>query len=150
MSEKEPSHQSQWKRRERRCSRHWSIDSPIACGEEHRDAGCTPCSPWRTPMEQISTLQLWRTPHRSRQMSLEGRCSPIRALIGASSWQDLRPVERSPHWIRFSGRKCGLQGTQAETIHSWRNKSFTLPPISHNFPLLCLSQVEAYPKVLLR
>ncbi|PKU44323.1 suppression of tumorigenicity 5 protein isoform x4 [Limosa lapponica baueri] len=31
-------------------------------------------------------------------------CSPWTAHTGAGSWQELWPVERSPHWSRFSGR----------------------------------------------
>ena len=43
MWEKQPCrHQGQWRRRGRRCSRHWSRDSAAAHGEDHGKAGCLP------------------------------------------------------------------------------------------------------------
>jgi len=55
--EKQPCRQQgQWRRRGRRCSRHWSRFpcSPQRRQQWHR---LSPCSPLRTILEQISTLQ---------------------------------------------------------------------------------------------
>lgn len=44
--------------RGRRCSRHWSRDSPSVCGEDHGETGCVPASSQRFILEQRSTCSL--------------------------------------------------------------------------------------------
>jgi len=90
----------------RRCSRHWSRDSPAVRGADPGEAGCA-----LQPMEVHSGadlhLQPMETPHQSRWMP-EGVCDSM----GSPRWsrlQDLWPHgARSPRWSRFAGRACDL------------------------------------------
>lgn len=92
-------------------------------------------SPWRTPLEQISTQQpmeehaeadkqhgsMWRTPCRSRWICPEGRCSfPSiwKAHAGVGSWQVLPPVRKCSGGNRFSVKNCSLCGTCAGIVFS--------------------------------
>ena len=43
-------------------------------------------------------------------MCPKGSCSPWKAHARAGSWQKVRPVKRSPHRSRFSGRTCDSVG----------------------------------------
>ena len=97
-------HQHRW-RRGRRRSRCWSGDSPVACGEDHRESGCAPA--WRSTVEQISTCSWRRTPRQSRRMPgggcdlvescesglLAGPVSPNREELTLEQvcWQNLWP-----------------------------------------------------------
>jgi len=54
----------------RRCLRRQSRESSLAAhDEDHGEAGCSPCSPWRSTLEQISTCSPWKGPH-----TRAGRC----------------------------------------------------------------------------
>ena len=86
-------HQGQCRRRGRRCSRHWSRDSPAPHGGPH--AGAAGC-----PKEAVT---LWG------------------AHAGAGSCQDLwTHGERSPRWSRFAGRACDTVWTHTGAACSWR------------------------------
>lgn len=100
---KQPSrHQGHWGRRDRRCFRCHSTNSPVensACGEEQVEVGPWPsCSPWRPTGEQGCTFSPWRTQSRSRWMS-QGDCAPMErgAMLeqkDSALWNDprLEPV----------------------------------------------------------
>ena len=68
----------------------------------------SPCSSQRSTVEQILTCSPWRTPCWSRRMCSGGSLSPWRACVGVGSYQELKPLERSPRRSRFSGRSCGV------------------------------------------
>ena len=83
-----------------------SRDSPAAHGEDHGDASCP--------------LAAHGGPQWSRWMCPDRSCSLWTAHVGAGIWYELWPIERSPHRSRFSCRTCGLWGTHAGVVHSWR------------------------------
>lgn len=60
--------------------------------------------------------RLWKAQHQSRQMCPEGSCSLWTAHTAAVSWQELWPVERSPHGIRFSHRNCSRGGALEQSV----------------------------------
>lgn len=62
----------------------------------------------------------WRTPFWSMWLCLKGSFRPQRAHTRVYSWQNLKPMKRSPQSIRFSDRICGPWGIHTEAICSWR------------------------------
>ena len=71
----------------------------------------SPCSPWRSTVEQMSTCSLWKGPHARTGGCPKEAVTPWGARAGAGSWQDLRTRgERSPCRSRFAGRTCDPMG----------------------------------------
>jgi len=71
----------------------------------------SPCSPWRSMVEQISTCSLWKGPHARAGGCLKESVTLWGAHTGAGSCQDLwAHGERSPHRSRFADRACGPVG----------------------------------------
>lgn len=85
-------HQSQWRRRGRRCSRHWDR---------------FPCSPWR---RTGNILQLQESP-TAEQADMPWKKLHAMDSNKAGSWQHLCTCgEQIPCWSRFSGRACDPVG----------------------------------------
>lgn len=81
----------------RRCSRCWSRDSPVACGEDHTEADCPNAAYGGPQCSRYSSCCPRMTPHQSRWIHPEWNCSPWRACARAGFWQELRPMW-DPNW----------------------------------------------------
>lgn len=63
------------------------MQSRAAFGEDHGNTGWTPCSPWRTTLEQTNShCSLWKTPCQGRRRCSGGSCNPWRAYTGQDLW----------------------------------------------------------------
>ena len=82
----------------------------------------SPCSPWRSIMEQISTPNAWRTPCRSRCMWPAGDCDPMETpwwsrILGGpvTPWPMLEQVFWKELW---SHGESTLEKSVPEGLHS--------------------------------
>ena len=71
-------HQGQWRRSRRRCSRHLSRYSPVACGADHDDAGCPPAAHGEPQWSKYVHCSLVRTLWWKGWICPEGNWSPWR------------------------------------------------------------------------
>ena len=111
-------HQGQWRRRGRRCSRHWSRGSPAACGEDYGEAGCPPAAhggPWCSRYPPAAC----RIPHTRAGGCLKEGVTPWWAHTTAGFWKDL--------WTHGAHTAAGLLaglvipwGTHAGAVCSWK------------------------------
>jgi len=93
------SHQGQWRRRGRRCSKCQSRESSLAARDERPWWGrLSPCSPWRSTAEQISTCSPWKGPHAGAGGCLKEAVTPWGTHAGAAcSWRTA-PHGKDPRW----------------------------------------------------
>ena len=117
-------HQSKWRRRGKKCSRHWSRDSPAACEEDHGEAGCLPAA-LGDPRWSIYPPAAHRGPSATADGHPKETVTLWEACTGVGSCQDLwTHGERSPRCSRFAGRTCDPMRTHTEAACSWRTAPY--------------------------
>lgn len=120
-------HQGQSRRRERRCSRHWTRDSPAAL-ENTMVRQDVPLNPWRSKWEQISSCSSRRAPFWSKW--LHGGGCDCDHMLEQAPGRTCGPVERGacagevllagfvPPWEVHAGAGCTWELNHVEGTHA--------------------------------
>jgi len=82
----------------RRCLRHQSREPSLVTHDERPWLGSlSPCSPWRSVVQQLSTCSLWKTPCWSRCVP-EGGCDPMgSSVLEQAPARTCGPVDGGTH-----------------------------------------------------
>lgn len=121
--------------RGKRCSRHWSRDPPLVCGEDHGEAGCV-----------LASSQRLLIPHAVSEgpQTRAGGCpkndvTPWEAhAAGAGSWQDMcTHGDKSPCWAGLMAGPMTPWRIYIGAVCCWRTVPLGKGPMLEQFVKNC-------------